>query len=154
MPTEEGILGFSNRWYREAIGAAREIALRDDLSIRLVTAPYFISTKYEAFIGRGRGDYLASHDFEDLMAMLGLLQGVELPMSKADRIKEALGWLKVVFAALVAVDVALIAWLAQNFQGAENVLVILALVAVVFTTGAIVGVNHAAYRRISELENL
>ena len=74
-------------------------------------------------------------------------------MSKADRIKEALGWLKVVFAALVA-DVALIAWLAQNFQGAENVLVILALVAVVFTTGAIVGVNHAAYRRISELENL
>jgi hypothetical protein len=47
-----------------------------------------------------------------------------------------------------------IAWLAQNFQGAENVLVILALVAVVFTTGAIVGVNHAAYRRISELENL
>ena len=41
-------------------------------------------------------------------------------MSKADRIKEALGWLKVVFAALVAVDVALIAWLAQNFQGAEE----------------------------------
>jgi len=62
--------------------------------------------------------------------------------------------LKVVFAALVAVDVALIAWLAQNFQGAEDVLVILALVAVVFTTGAIVGVNHAAYRRIYELENL
>jgi hypothetical protein len=57
-------------------------------------------------------------------------------------------------AALVAVDVALIAWLAQNFQSAENVLVILALVAVVFTTGAVVGVNHAAYRRISELENL
>ena len=41
-------------------------------------------------------------------------------MSKADRIKEALGWLKVVFAALVA----------------------------------IVGVNHAAYKRIAELENL
>src|SRR5439155_22920310 len=102
---------------RAEVGAAREIALRDDLSIRLVTAPYFIATKYEAFIGRGRGDYLASHDFEDLMAVIGLLQGVELPMSKADRIK-------------------------------------LALVAVVFTTGAIVGVNHAAYRRISELENL
>ncbi|TMG73413.1 MAG: hypothetical protein E6H75_13495 [Betaproteobacteria bacterium] len=67
-------------------------------------------------------------------------------MSKADRIKEALGWLKVVFAALVAVDVALIAWLAQNFQGAENVLVILALVAVVFTTGAIVGVNQELAR--------
>ena len=75
-------------------------------------------------------------------------------MSKADRIKETLGWLKVVFAALVAVDVSVVAWLAQNFQRAENVLVVLAFLAVVATTGAIVVVNHAAYRRISELENL
>lgn len=75
-------------------------------------------------------------------------------MSRADRIKEALGWLKVVFAALVAVDISLIAWLAQNFQSADSVLVILALVAVVCTTAAIIGVNHAAYRRIAELENL
>jgi len=74
--------------------------------------------------------------------------------SKADRIKEALGWLKVVFAALVAVDISLIAWLAQNFQSAENVLVMLAFIAVVCTTAAIVGVNHAAYKRIAELENL
>jgi 4-hydroxybenzoate polyprenyltransferase len=75
-------------------------------------------------------------------------------MSKADRIKEALGWLKIVFAALVAVDVSLIAWLAQNFERAPNALLFLALIAVIATTGAIVGVNHAAYRRISELENL
>ncbi|HEY8249628.1 MAG TPA: hypothetical protein VIG70_03415 [Burkholderiales bacterium] len=70
MPTEEAILGFSNRWYRDAIRTAREIALRERLSIRLVTAPYFLATKYEAFLGRGRGDYLASHDFEDLIAVI------------------------------------------------------------------------------------
>jgi len=75
-------------------------------------------------------------------------------MSKADRIKEALGWLKVVFVALVAVDVSLVAWLAQTFESAENVLVVLAFIAVVCTTAAIVGVNHAAYKRIAELENL
>lgn len=75
-------------------------------------------------------------------------------MSRADRIKEALGWLKVVFVALVAVDVSLIAWLAQNFRSADNVLAVLALVAVVCTTAAIIGVNHAAYKRIAELENL
>lgn len=75
-------------------------------------------------------------------------------MSRADRIKEALGWLKVVFVALVAVDVSLIAWLAQNFQTADSVLVVLAFVAVVCTTAAIIGVNHAAYKRIAELENL
>jgi len=76
------------------------------------------------------------------------------PMSKADRIKEALGWLKVVFAALVAVDISLIAWLAQNFQSAETILIVLAFLAVVSTTAAIVAVNHAAYKRIADLENL
>lgn len=75
-------------------------------------------------------------------------------MSKVDRIKEALGWLKVVFVALVAVDVSLIAWLAQNFKSADTALVILAFVAVICTTAAVVGVNHAAYKRIAELENL
>jgi hypothetical protein len=54
----------------------------------------------------------------------------------------------------VAVDVSLVAWLVQNFRSSENVLIILALLAVVATTGAIVGVNHAAFRRISDLENL
>ena len=46
--------------------------------------------------------------------MIGLLvlRAYNCFVSKADRIKEALGWLKVVFAALVAVDVSLIAWLA------------------------------------------
>src|SRR2546430_12717957 len=99
MPTEEGILGFSNRWYREAIGAAREIALRDDLSIRLVTAPYFIATKYEAFIGRGRGDYLASHDFEDLMAAVGATHVGGLCEGKGDRLQGGTGPLHVDFAA-------------------------------------------------------
>lgn len=70
MPTEEAILGFANRWYREAIAAAREVRLREGLSIRLVTAPYFLATKYEAFLGRGGGDYLASHDFEDMIAVI------------------------------------------------------------------------------------
>ncbi|MGQ0652972.1 MAG: hypothetical protein ACT4P4_12030 [Betaproteobacteria bacterium] len=70
MPTEERILGFSNRWYRETIRTARDIELRGGFSIRLVTAPSFLATKYEAFLGRGGGDYLGSHDFEDLMAVI------------------------------------------------------------------------------------
>jgi len=39
-------------------------------------------------------------------------------MSQSDRIKEEIGWLKLVFGALVAVDVSLIAWLAQNYKAA------------------------------------
>jgi hypothetical protein len=35
-----------------------------------VTAPYFIATKIEAFRNRGRGDFLASHDLEDLIFVI------------------------------------------------------------------------------------
>jgi hypothetical protein len=66
MPLDEKILGFSNRWYRAAMEAATTHQLFRDLEIRVVTAPYFLATKIEAFRGRGRGDFLASHDLEDL----------------------------------------------------------------------------------------
>ena len=35
-----------------------------------MTAPYFLATKIEAFKGRGRGDFLASHDLEDLIFVI------------------------------------------------------------------------------------
>jgi hypothetical protein len=75
-------------------------------------------------------------------------------MSRPDQIKETVGWLKVVFVPLVAVDVSLIAWLAQHFETAETVHVTLASIAVVCTTAAIIGVNYAAFQRIAELEML
>ena len=40
-------------------------------------------------------------------------------MSKADKLKEEIGWLKVVFAILVAIDISLVGWLAQNYDVAS-----------------------------------
>jgi hypothetical protein len=70
MPIEEKILGFTNRWYRAAMDAAQQIELEPGLHIRVVTAPYFVATKLEAFRGRGHGDYTSSHDLEDLLAVI------------------------------------------------------------------------------------
>ncbi len=70
MPTDESILGFSNRWYSDAIKTAQEVQLENDLITKLVTAPYFLATKLEAFRGRGKGDYLASHDMEDIITII------------------------------------------------------------------------------------
>jgi hypothetical protein len=70
MPLDEKILGFSNRWYRAAMAASTTHQLVRDLEIRVVTAPYFLATKIEAFKGRGRGDFLASHDLEDLIFVI------------------------------------------------------------------------------------
>lgn len=70
MPTEAEILGFSNRWYAEALASAVERELPSGAVIRAVTAPYLVATKIEAFRGRGNGDYLASRDFGDLIALI------------------------------------------------------------------------------------
>lgn len=70
MPTDRAVLGFGNRWYDEAVRTAVTHALPSGTSIRLITAPVFIATKLEAFAGRGDGDFLASHDLEDITAII------------------------------------------------------------------------------------
>jgi hypothetical protein len=50
--------------------SAQEIELEAGLRIRAVTAPYFIATKLEAFRGRGWGDFAASRDLEDILAVI------------------------------------------------------------------------------------
>ena len=70
MPSVDDILGFSNRWYPLALDTALPVLLPSGLSIRLLTAPVFLATKLEAFDGRGNGDFLFSHDLEDLLAVV------------------------------------------------------------------------------------
>jgi hypothetical protein len=70
MPTDEKVLGFSNRWYPVAMQMAQEVTLPSGRYIQLVSAPCFLITKLEAFDGRGKGDYQLSHDMEDIVAVL------------------------------------------------------------------------------------
>ena len=69
MPTDAEILGFSNRWCSPAIQHSVTVRLDDDLEIRSVTAPFFLATKIDAFFGRGSGDFLSSHDIEDMISI-------------------------------------------------------------------------------------
>lgn len=70
MPTSEEVLGFTNRWYLPAIESATSVRLEEDLEVRVVTAPLFLATKVEAFLNRGKEDYLSSPDLEDVIAIL------------------------------------------------------------------------------------
>jgi hypothetical protein len=70
MPLDEKILGFSNRWYKPAMKSSVTIRVSATLEIRVVTAPFFIATKLEAFKGRGKGDFFGSHDLEDLVSVV------------------------------------------------------------------------------------
>jgi len=70
MPSQPGILGFHNRWYPLAVKTATRVTLPNSSEIRLITAPVFVATKFEAFHGRGNNDYLASHDLEDIITVV------------------------------------------------------------------------------------
>jgi hypothetical protein len=70
MPTDAELLGFENRWQREAFPHAEEITLPSGTKIRAVSPPFMLATKLEAFLGRGEGDLLGSRDFTDIVALV------------------------------------------------------------------------------------
>ncbi len=70
MPTVGSVLGFSNRWYAVAMATATDLDLPGGPRVRIVTAPAFLATKLDAFEDRGHGDYQASHDLEDMIAVV------------------------------------------------------------------------------------
>ena len=67
MPDDADILGFTNRWYGDALRDAVDHALPGGTVIRVVSPAYFLGTKLEAFRGRGNNDPLASRDIEDIL---------------------------------------------------------------------------------------
>jgi hypothetical protein len=67
MPVQPEVLGFSNRWYPYAVQTAVPVTLGDGITIRLVSAVAFVATKLEAFASRGGGDFMSSHDLEDVL---------------------------------------------------------------------------------------
>ena len=67
MPDDASILGFTNRWYQQALATAQPYALTPTVTIKLLTPAYFIATKLEAYRGRGNHDPLTSHDLEDII---------------------------------------------------------------------------------------
>lgn len=70
MPDDESILGFSNRWYKEAMDDSFDYQLNDEITIKLVSPCYFVATKLEAWLGRGNGDALTSRDIEDIINLI------------------------------------------------------------------------------------
>jgi predicted nucleotidyltransferase len=72
MPTDDESIGFKNTWYPDAFKNAVDCAV-DDCIVKILSAPYFIATKLEAFKSPTRenyGDGFASHDFEDIVYIL------------------------------------------------------------------------------------
>ena len=75
-------------------------------------------------------------------------------MARIDKLKEEIGWLKIIFAILIATDISLVAWGVQNYGKTSLLLLIVGAIGGLLITFAIVWVNRIAYRKINELEEL
>jgi hypothetical protein len=64
------VLGYTNIWYESALENATFVTLPGGRLIRVISAPFFLGTKMEAFRGRGKMDFQASRDLEDFVAVI------------------------------------------------------------------------------------
>ena len=70
MPTVESVLGFSNRWYPQAVASSMRVTLPSGTAINVISAAAFLATKFEAFRTRGGSDISMSHDLEDIINVI------------------------------------------------------------------------------------
>ncbi len=62
---------------------ADRVELSPGISIRMVSAVGFVATKLEAFRDRGGGDFLSSHDIEDVLNVVDGRAGLADELSAA-----------------------------------------------------------------------
>ena len=75
-------------------------------------------------------------------------------MAHIDKVKEEIGWLKVIFAILLAADISLVAWGIQNYGKTSPLLLTIGVIAAFLVTLALIWINSIAYRKINKLEDL
>lgn len=100
IPTNDSSIGFSNRWYPEGFIEAIDYAIDDQCAVKILSAPYFLATKFEAFKGRGRGDGRTSQDFEDIIYVLENRESIWEEMNHVG--KEVRDYLRMEFQNLLA----------------------------------------------------
>ena len=75
-------------------------------------------------------------------------------MAYIDKVKEEIGWLKVIFAISIATDISLIAWLIENFKKEAPFLLVIAGLGALLLMFLIISINSVTYRKINKLEEL
>lgn len=70
IPAENSAIGDSNSWYALGFKDLKTVVIGNNTSIQILSAAYFLATKFEAFKNRGFNDYRSSHDFEDIIFVL------------------------------------------------------------------------------------
>ncbi|MBD0831824.1 hypothetical protein [Aestuariibaculum sediminum] len=86
MAADDGPLGPANRWYKIGFEDLWTVKAHDQ-NIKILSAPCYLATKFEAFNDRGK-DFRTSHDIEDVFYILDNRTTIVEEIEKSDiRIK-------------------------------------------------------------------
>ena len=70
MPVSGEAAEWRSKWFPEALYASVKVKLNTEVTANVITAPFFLVTKLEAFFDRGNKDFYASADLEDIITVL------------------------------------------------------------------------------------
>ena len=92
LPAESEVLPNVNRWYPVTYSTAEPVEIAPGCGAMMASPSCFLATKMEAFIGRGKGDFLASHDLEDFVSVIDGRESIEreIAMNCPEEVREFL----------------------------------------------------------------
>ncbi len=70
MPIGSIPMGMNSKWFPEALRSSEIKDLGEGFHAKVVTPAFFLATKLEAFKDRGKQDFYASHDLEDIITLV------------------------------------------------------------------------------------
>jgi predicted nucleotidyltransferase len=86
MLADDSSLGATNCWYKPGFDFLEQTTLPDGIDITILSAPYFLATKIEAFNNRGNIDFYGSSDFEDIIYLLDNRTNIVEEIIKSDEL--------------------------------------------------------------------
>ena len=86
LPIHEDVLGWNSKWFDVALEESSEVRVGDRI-VRVVSAPFFVALKVEAFEERGKGDFISSTDFEDIICLFNGREAVVDEIASSERLR-------------------------------------------------------------------
>lgn len=90
LPIREEVLGWNSKWFEQALDEAWAVSC-GKRSVRVVSPPYFVALKLEAFEDRGGRDFIASTDFEDVICLFNGREDIADEIAACVRLRQGLG---------------------------------------------------------------
>src|SRR5207249_4650591 len=86
LDVDFAFLGAGYRWFREALENAPLKPFGSEIYSRIISAPYFMGMKFEAFNDRGNNDFYSSDDLEDVVTIVDGNENIVDEISKSNPI--------------------------------------------------------------------